>query len=92
VIKVLCHRAEFGWGRTSSAVSLSITLLNVRDCAHNFAIKALEYRNDLDAVGLGKAFSVCCQVAIPQNAEVQLLLQLFYSPLDCVRDYSGEPV
>ena len=32
-------------------VCLSVTLLNVRDCAPDFAIKALEYRNDFDAVG-----------------------------------------
>ena len=28
-----------------------VTLLNVRDCALDFAMKALEYRNDFDAVG-----------------------------------------
>jgi len=27
------------------------TLLNVRDCAPDFAMKSLEYRNDFDAVG-----------------------------------------
>ena len=34
-------------------VCLFVTLLNVRvrDCAPDFAMKALEYRNDLDAVG-----------------------------------------
>ena len=32
-------------------VCLFITLLNVRDCAPDFAMKALEYRNDFDAVG-----------------------------------------
>ena len=31
-------------------VCLSVTLLNVRDCAPDFAMKALEYRNDFDAV------------------------------------------
>ena len=30
---------------------LSVTLLNVRVCAPDFAMKALEYRNDFDAVG-----------------------------------------
>ena len=33
------------------SVCLFVTLLNVRDCAPNFAMKALEYRNDFDAVG-----------------------------------------
>ena len=32
-------------------VCLSVTLLNVRVCAPDFAMKALEYRNDFDAVG-----------------------------------------
>ena len=30
---------------------LSVTPLNVRDCASDFTMKALEYRNDFDAVG-----------------------------------------
>ena len=34
-----------------SVTFLSVTLLNVRDCAPDFANKALEYRNNLDAVG-----------------------------------------
>jgi len=29
---------------------LSVTLLNVRDCAPDFTMKALEYRNDFDTV------------------------------------------
>ena len=32
-------------------ICLSVTLLKARDCAPDFAIKALEYRNDFDAVG-----------------------------------------
>jgi len=32
-------------------VCLCVTLLNVRDCAPDFAMKTLEYRNDFDAVG-----------------------------------------
>ena len=32
------------------SVCLSVTLLNVRDCAPDFAMKALEHRNDFDAV------------------------------------------
>ena len=35
-------------------VCLSVTLLNVEVCAPDFAMKALEYRNDFDAVGYGK--------------------------------------
>ena len=33
------------------SVCLSVTLLNVRVCAPDFAMKALEDRNDFDAVG-----------------------------------------
>jgi len=67
VLEVLYHRAKFRGARISPAagaaknvefflsvcmfVCLSVTLLNVRDCAPDFAIKALEYRNDFDAVG-----------------------------------------
>ena len=32
-------------------VCLFVTLLNVIDCAPDFAMKPLEYRNDFDAVG-----------------------------------------
>jgi len=28
-----------------------VTLLNVRDCAPDFAMKAFKYRDDFDAVG-----------------------------------------
>jgi len=64
VLEVLYHHAKFGrvWispaagaAKTLSffylSVCLSVTLLNVRDCALDFATKALEYRNDFDAVG-----------------------------------------
>ena len=51
------HRPP-GWPKTLSffvclSVCLSVTLLNVRDCAPDFAMKALEYKNDFefDAVG-----------------------------------------
>jgi len=65
-VQVLYHRAKFGGARISLAagtakndeflsvslfVCLSVTLLNVRVCAPDFAMKALEYRNDFDAVG-----------------------------------------
>jgi len=65
VLKVLHHHAKFGGDRISPAagaaknvaffaclfVCLSVTLLNVRDCALDFAMKALEYRNGFDVVG-----------------------------------------
>ena len=47
-----------GWPKTLSfflfvclSVCLFVTLLNVRDCAPDFAMKSLEYRNDFDTVG-----------------------------------------
>ena len=33
------------------SVCLFVTLLDVRDCAPDFGMKSLEYRNDFDAVG-----------------------------------------
>ena len=62
MLEVLYHRAKFGGAWLSPAageaktlsflsVCLFVTLLNVRDCALDFAMKALEYRNDFDAVG-----------------------------------------
>ena len=66
VLEDLYHHAKFGGARISPAagvaknvefffvclsVCLSVMLLNVRDCAPDFAMKALEYRNDFDAVG-----------------------------------------
>jgi len=61
VLEVLYHRAKFGGARISPAtgvakkgeffnVCLFATLLNVRVCVPNFAMKALEYKNDFDAV------------------------------------------
>jgi len=64
VLEVLYHYAKFGGARISPAagmaknveflsvclfIGLSVTLLNVRDCASDFAMKDLEYRNDFDA-------------------------------------------
>ena len=71
MLEVLYHLAKFGGARVSPAagvaknveffvclsVCLSVTLLNVRDCSPDFAIKALEYRNNFDAVGYGKVCS-----------------------------------
>ena len=67
MLEVLYHHAKFGGARISPAagvaknveffltvclsVCLSVTLLNVRVCAPDFAMKALEYRNNFDAVG-----------------------------------------
>jgi len=65
VLEVLYHHVKFGGARISPAagaaknveffvclfVCLFITLSNVRDFAPDFAMKALEYRNDFDAVG-----------------------------------------
>jgi len=62
MLEVLFHHAKLGGARISPAaraaknvefffVCLSVTLLNVRDCAPDFAMKALEYRNGSDAVG-----------------------------------------
>jgi len=41
---------EFFCLSVSLSVCLFVTLMNVRDCAPDFAMKALEYRNDFDAV------------------------------------------
>ena len=64
MLEVLYHHAKFGADRISPAagvaknveffclsVCVSVTLLNDRDCAPNFAKKALQYRNDFDTVG-----------------------------------------
>ena len=65
MLDVLYHHAMFGGAGISPAagvaknveffvclsVCLFITLLNIRDCAPDFVMKALEYRNDFDAVG-----------------------------------------
>jgi len=65
VLEVIYHHAKFGGARISPAarvaknveffvclsVCLSVTFLNVRDCAPDFAIKALEYINNFGAVG-----------------------------------------
>ena len=60
MLEVLYHRAKFGGARISPAagvaknveffVCLSVTLLNVRVCAPDFAMMALEYRYYFDAV------------------------------------------
>ena len=63
VLEVLYHRAKFGWARISSAAGATKTLSFLSVCLHvrhaferqslcaDFAMKALEYRNDFDTVG-----------------------------------------
>ena len=64
MLEVLYHRAKLGGARISLAAGavknvellsvcacLSVTLLDVRVCAPDFAMNALEYRNDFDAIG-----------------------------------------
>ena len=65
MLEILYHHAKFGGARISPAakaaknveffvclsVCLSVTLLNVRVYVPNFAMKALEYRNDFDTDG-----------------------------------------
>ena len=70
MLEVLYHHAKFGGARIYPPpaknveffvclfVCLSVTLLNVRDCAPDFAMKALEYRNDFDAVDLDRGMFV----------------------------------
>jgi len=69
LLKVLYHHARFGGAQISPAtratknveffvcMCMCITRLNDRDCAHDFAMNAFEYRNDFDAVGFGKVCS-----------------------------------
>ena len=65
MLEVLYHHTNFDGARILPAagvaktlsyfvclfVCLFVTLLNVRDCAPDFAMKSLEYRNDFDTVG-----------------------------------------
>ena len=67
MLEVLYDHAKFGGDRISPAAGaaknveffvcfvclscLFVTLLNVRDCAPDFTMKALEDRNDFDTVG-----------------------------------------
>ena len=56
------HLTKLGWARTPKTlsfvclsvrrfVSLSVKLLNVRDCVPDFAMKAFDYRDAFDTVG-----------------------------------------
>jgi len=87
VLEVLHHRTKgrLGFypppGRPKTSVCCFVTLLNDRGCLPYFAMKALEHRNAtiLMPLDMGKfkvvqprlTLSDCCQLAIPQNAEVQ---------------------
>ena len=60
MLDVLYHHAKLGGVRISPAdgvaknvesLYLSVMLLSIRVCAHDFAKKTLEYRNDFDTVG-----------------------------------------
>jgi len=66
VLKVLHHHVNFGGARISSAAGaaknveffcLSVTLLKVRNCAPDFDVKALGYRNYFDTFAQGKLCS-----------------------------------
>ena len=86
MLEVLYHLAKFvGVAKSVEflsvclSVCLFVTLLNVRDCAPDFAMKALEYRNDFDGLDRGRyvvvhscsTLSDCRQLATTLNAEVQ---------------------
>ena len=47
----VAKNVEFFCSPVCLFVCLFITLLNVKDCAPDFAVKALEYRNDFATVG-----------------------------------------
>ena len=47
----VAKNVEFFYLSVCLSVCLSVTLLNVIVCAPDFAMKAMEYRNDFDAVG-----------------------------------------
>jgi len=65
VLEVFYHHSKFGGARISPDagaaknveffvclfICLFVTLLNVRVCPPDFAMKALEYRNDSDTAG-----------------------------------------
>ena len=60
MLEILYHHAKFGVAWVSPAaeaaknvdfLSVRVTLLNVRVCSPDLAMKALEYRNGFDAVG-----------------------------------------
>ena len=67
-------------GAKSSMIFLSVTLLNGRVCAKDFAVKAFEYGNAFDTVGQRKRFivlhprsslSLRRKMAPPRNVEIE---------------------
>jgi len=84
VLEVLYHHSKLRGPRISLAtvvaknveffltlcVCLSVMLLNDRDCAHDFAMKTLEYKGDFDTIGNGKvcscvfAFNLLCMLPL----------------------------
>ena len=104
MLEVLYHHAKFGDARISPAAGAAKTLsfvsvclsvcpsrfLNVRDCAPDFAMKELVYRDDFDALDRGRlvvvhscsTFSECCQLATTLNAEIQKTAKLGFSPTE----------
>ena len=48
-------------------VCLSITPVNVRVCSHDFAMKALEYRNDFDETGYLPYLCTWCGCGLSAN-------------------------
>jgi len=66
------------------SVCLFVTLLNVRLCAPDFAMKSLEYRQILIPLDRGRfvvvrpcsTFSDCCQLETPLNAEVENMAKI----------------
>ena len=66
-------------------VCLSVTLLNVRVCVSDFAMKVLEYRNNSDTrfavVHPCSTFSDCCQLATPvETSKSKIWQKLFFLP------------
>jgi len=66
------------------SVCLSVTLLNVRVCVPDFAMKALEYIKILIPLDRGRfvvvhpcsTFSDCCQLVTPLNAEIENMAKI----------------
>jgi len=89
VLDVLYHRAKFGGARISGAagadknveflsvclfVCLFVALLNVRVCAPDFAMNALEHRNDFDAIEYGNlCVHPCSTSKVSKNVSVSAL-------------------
>jgi len=102
MLEVLYQQGKFGMAWTSPFtgvtkgveffVCVSITLLNNRVFAHDFALKALEYRNDFDTFGSGKVcscapiFNFLCMPPIGDTTNYYYNYNRFTALLDFVRD------